>query len=202
MSKKLLGNLKNGRLFVVSAPSGTGKTTLVDRLCSEFDCVVRSVSCTSRPMRPGEREGVDYHFVTRKEFDTREKGGEFLESATVYEDKYGTLKETVDALLSEGKHVVLVIDTQGAARVQNKREVIRIFIAPPSLEELKERLLKRNTESREHLEERLSWAQKEIEKGKSYDYFIVNDDIDIAYEVLRSIFIAEENHIRRDNANK
>ena len=189
MSIKPQGNLEKGRLFVVSAPSGTGKTTLVKMLTDEFDAVVRSISCTTRKMRPGDKEGVDYHFVSREEFEKREKAGEFLESAAVYDDHYGTLKKTVAELQNQGKHVVLVIDTQGAEKVREKTEATLIFIAPPSLEELKRRLMNRNTESNSSIEERLSWAQEEIEKGKSYDYFIVNEDLQTAYEVLRSIFI-------------
>ena len=202
MSRKLLGNLEKGRVFVISAPSGTGKTTLVKMLCDEFDAVVRSVSCTTRKMRQGDKEGVDYHFVTQDEFAKKEKAGEFLESAAVYEDHYGTLKQSVTALQNEGKHVVLVIDTQGAEHVREKIRATLIFIAPPSLDELKRRLMDRNTDSSQTIEERLSWAREEIEKGKSYDYFIVNEDLKAAYEVLRSIFIAEEHHIRRNNAAK
>lgn len=201
MSRKPLKNLEKGRVFVVSAPSGTGKTTLVKMLCDEFDAVVRSISCTTRKMRPGDVEGVDYYFISKEEFDEKEKTGEFLESATVYEDFYGTLKQTVTALQDKGKHVVLVIDTQGGEQVRKKINATLIFIAPPSLNELKRRLKDRNTDSVQSIDERLSWARKEIEKGKTYDYFIVNDDLNEAYEVLKSIIITEKHHHRRNNAD-
>ena len=201
MSKQLLGNLERGHVFVISAPSGTGKTTLVKKLCDEFDAVVRSISCTTRKKRPGDVEGVDYHFISQEEFAAKEKGGEFLESAAVYEDRYGTLLQGVIALQDEGKHVILVIDTQGADLVRKKIPATFIFIAPPSLNELKRRLMDRNTDSATSIDERFSWAREEIEKGKTYDYLIVNDDLNVAYEVLKSIFIAEEHHIRRNNAD-
>lgn len=195
MSSKLLGNTKRGKLFVVSAPSGTGKTTLVKRLCDEFDAVVRTITCTTRKKRAGDVDGVDYHFLTKDAFEKREKAGEFLETATVYEDKYGTLKENVTSLLNGGKHVVLVIDTQGAEKVKKEMPATLIFIAPPSLEELKRRLMVRNTETSKNIDERLKWARGEIEKGRDYDYLIVNDDLESAYQILRSIFIAEEHHL-------
>ena len=195
MSKKLLGNREKGCVFVISAPSGTGKTTLVQTLCEEFDVIARSITCTTRKPRSNETEDVDYHFITAEVFQKRKEAGDFLESATVFEDQYGTLKQDVEKLQHEGKHVVLVIDTQGASQVREKIEATFIFIAPPSLEELKRRLETRNTDTRHSIEERLSWARKEIEKGREYDYFIINEDLAVVYPVLRSIFIAVEHHL-------
>src|SRR3972149_1153973 len=136
MKQKLLGNLKEGLLFVVSAPSGAGKATLVKMLCDEFDSVVKSVTCTTRKPRQGEIPDRDYHFVTREEFEKKKAAGAFLGWAQVFEDLYGTLKADVGALQKSGKHVILVIDTQGALQVLEKTPAVLIFIAPPSLEEL------------------------------------------------------------------
>ncbi|OGN68754.1 MAG: guanylate kinase [Chlamydiae bacterium RIFCSPLOWO2_02_FULL_49_12] len=197
MKQKLLGNLKEGLLFVVSAPSGAGKTTLVHMICEEFEAVVRCTTCTTRPPRSGEVEGKDYHFITAEEFQQKERAKEFLESAQVFNDRYGTLKEEVYREQKRGKHVILVIDTQGAFQLRGKIPAVFIFVAPPSLGELKRRLIVRKTENEKSIEERLSWAEREIEEGKKFDYFIFNEDLNLAYQVLRSIFIAEERHIRR-----
>ncbi len=197
MKQKLLGNALCGKLFVVSAPSGTGKTTLVERLCKEFPCVTRSISCTTREPREGEVDGVDYRFVTQEAFLDAQKRGDFLESARVFADLYGTLKRDVVQAQESGKHVVLVIDTQGAFSVKQSLPAITIFIAPPSMEELKRRLKERNTDKVHTIEERLSWAKREMERKGVYDYFVINDDLEIAYKVLKSIFIAEE-HRRSD----
>lgn len=178
---------------MLSAPAGTGKTTLVKRLSEEFPHVVQSVSFTSRKPRPDEKDGVDYHFVSGEEFERKLSAGDFLEHAKVYEDYYGTDRYTVEEKLSEGNSVFCVIDTQGARQLMGKIPAVYIFIFPPSLEELKTRLVKRKTESQKDIDERLSWASKEIEAGKHYQYHIVNDDLDKAYEQLRQIVIAEEN---------
>lgn len=192
---KLLGNLKRGIPFVLSAPAGTGKTTLAKRLYAEFPgVIVPSVSCTTRERRQGEVDGVDYHFLTEEAF--MQKGQEFLESAEVFGKRYGTLKSTVDGELKAGRHVLLVIDTQGAQHVRKQLEGVFIFIAPPSLAALRTRLEKRGSESPESLERRLSWAQQELEASKNYDYIVVNDDLEIAYSSLKSIIVAEEHRSR------
>lgn len=201
MSEKLLGNLAQGLVFVVSAPAGTGKTTLVRMLTEEFDCVVESVSCTTRSPRAGEVAGVDYHFLTQEEFQARVKQNDFLEYAEVFGHYYGTSKEYVKGMQKQGKHVVLVIDTQGAMKLQSQGfPAVFVFLSPPSLEELKERLVKRKTEDEETLQRRLSWAGQEMQLAKNYDYMIVNKDLKIAYGVLRSILIAEEH--KQKNINR
>jgi guanylate kinase len=192
---KLLGNLKEGRIFIISAPAGTGKTTLVEMLTKEFSSVVRSVTCTTRHPRPGEVEGRDYFFLTDKEFDEKLKKGDFLEHATVFGHRYGSSKEMIDKELKKGRHVVLILDTQGALWLKKKMEATFIFISPPSLEKLRERLLKRKTETQEKIEERIKWASHELEQITHYDYLIVNDDLEIAYTVLKSIFIAREHKL-------
>lgn len=192
----LLGRLKTGLVFVVSAPAGTGKTTLVRMLCKQFPCVVESVSFTTRPPRRNEIPGIDYHFISTEEFERKIQEGDFLEYAKVFNDYYGTSKKFVEQKRREGKHVILVIDTQGALQLKEKYSATFIFLSPPSLEELGNRLRSRQTESEAKIAERLAWAEREIQLISSYDYHIVNEDLSIAYEILKSILIAEENKIR------
>lgn len=194
---KLLGNLKKGLVFVISAPAGTGKTTLARMVTKEYACVTESISCTTRPPRIGEEEGKHYHFLTKEAFEAKIRSGDFLEYAEVFGHYYGTSKEFVLRQQEMGKHVILVIDTQGAMQLRGKFPAVFIFIAPPSIEELKMRLIKRKTENEESIHERLSWAKQEMTMAGKYDYNIVNDNLVIAYDVLRSILIAEEHKIRR-----
>ncbi len=197
MVAKILGNLTNGLVFIISAPAGTGKTTLVRMLINEFDCIAESVSCTTRKIRPGEIPGKDYIFLTDEEFEAKKDAGDFLEYAEVFEHSYGTSREYVEKQQATGKHVFLVIDTQGAMQLKEKQfPAIYVFLSPPSIEELKERLCKRQTETHEVIEKRLSWAEEEMEMARHYDYHIVNDDLDNAYTILRSIVIAEEHRMR------
>lgn len=197
LSKKVLGTKTSGLLFVVSAPAGTGKSTLVDRLLNEFpEEIAESCSSTTRTPRPGEVDKKHYEYSSIPEFEEKIERGEFLEHAKVFGNYYGTRKEEVDRLQSQGKHVVLVIDTQGAMQIMGKTPAIFIFISPPSFEELRSRLVKRRTEDEEKIQERLLWAKQEIALAPRYDYHIINDHLDVTYEVLRSIFIAEE-HRRR-----
>lgn len=196
--QKLLGSLSEGLVFVLSAPAGTGKTTLVRMLSQEFPCIVESVSCTTRPMRSGEAEGKDYHFLSQKEFEEKMGRGDFLEYAEVFGYHYGTSLSFVQEQQKRGKHVFLVIDTQGAMQLKkNHFSAIYLFLSPPSLEELRERLLKRKTESQEVIDTRLSWAKAELAMMENYDYHIVNDHLEQAYAILRSIVIAEEHRVRR-----
>lgn len=187
---------KRGLLFIISAPAGTGKTTLVKMLTDEFPHVVRSVTCTTRKPRPGEVNGVDYFFLTEEEFEKKLQKGDFLEHANVFGNHYGTSRTLVEKELDSGKHVILVIDTQGALQLKEKLKGIFIFISPPSLEELKKRLVKRRTETPELIEKRILWARHELEMISHYDYHIINDDLSVAYEALKSILIAEEDRIR------
>jgi len=196
MKKKVLGNLKRGLVFIISAPAGTGKTTLVRMLVKEFSNVIESVSCTTRPKREGEAEGRDYHFLSQADFEKKIKAGDFLEYAKVFGYYYGTSRTFVERELEKGRHVVLVIDTQGALELKEKIDATAIFLLPPSLEALKERLVSRKTESPESMAKRLEWAKHEISVSNKYDYTIVNDDLQVAYEVLRSILIAEEHRTK------
>ncbi|MEI8125155.1 MAG: guanylate kinase [Parachlamydiaceae bacterium] len=192
----LLGNLKHGLLFILSAPAGTGKTTLINMLNQEFPCIVPSLSSTTRQPRGEEINGVDYNFITKEEFLSRIEAGEFLEYVQLYGNYYGTSRVWVERRLDEGKHVVLVIDTQGAMLLAGKVNAIKIFVAPPSLEELERRLQLRKTETQEVIEQRLAWAKKELLAQQKYDYVVINDDLSMAYQILRSIFVAEEHRIR------
>lgn len=196
MANAVLGNLKKGLLFIVSAPAGTGKTTLVQMLTQEFSCVVASVSHTTRLPRTGEINGTHYHFVSEDEFTDRIEKGEFLEYVRLYDFYYGTSRLWMEEQLTNGKHVLLVIDTQGAMQLKGKLPFVSIFIAPPSFEELENRLAKRQTEDREIVAKRLKWAQEELALQYLYDYRIINDDLEVAYQILRSILIAEEHRLR------
>ncbi len=191
---RILGNLKKGLVFVVSAPAGTGKTTLVRMLIEEFPgAVVKSISCTTRPPRTGEIADYDYHFLSKEAFEAKIKAGDFLEYAEVFGHFYGTSKSEVLHQQNTGKHVILVIDTQGALRLKKEQfPAVYIFLKPPSLVELRERLFKRKTEADKHIEERLAWAEHEIDMAVNYDYQIINDSLNHAYDVFRSILIAEE----------
>lgn len=193
---KLLGSLNKGLIFVISAPAGTGKTTLVRMLRSEFDCVAESISYTTRKIRPKEMEGEDYHFISEHEFREKIANAEFLEYAEVFGNYYGTSKKEVESLQAKGKHVILVIDTQGAMQLKKFLSAVFIFLSPPNSEELKRRLHSRKSETHEMIQTRLSWSGEEIAKAKLYDYHIINENLKTAYEVLRSILIAEEHKNR------
>jgi guanylate kinase len=189
---ELLGGLKRGLVFVISAPAGTGKTTLVRMLRQEFPCVVESISFTTRQLRKNEIAGSDYHFISIPEFEKKIEEGEFLEYAKVFNNYYGTSRTFVESQQAMGKHVVLVIDTQGALQLMGSYNASFIFISPPSLEELGRRLNTRRADTLEVIQERLSWAGREMALADRYDYHIINDNLQTAYQVLRSILIAEE----------
>lgn len=184
--------MKRGLVFVISAPAGTGKTTLVKMLKEEFHHVVDSISFTTRPPRPNEVAGRDYNFITKEEFKEKIKEKEFLEYAEVFHQFYGTSRKYVESQQEKGKHVILVIDTQGALQLMNKFDAVYIFISPPSLEELMARLYRRKSEDDEAIKTRLSWAEKEMALAPKYNYHIVNDNLKVAYDALRAILIAEE----------
>jgi guanylate kinase len=192
----LLGNRERGLLFVISAPAGTGKTTLIQMLMQEFPHVITSISFTTRKPRPGEIPGEHYHFVTAEEFKRKIEQGDFLEFVQLYGDDYGTSKRWVEEQLSRGKYVILNIDTQGALQLKNKFPAVFIFILPPSVEELRQRLIHRKTEPEAVIEQRLAWAQREIELASCYDYNVVNENLVTAYQVLRSILIAEDHRLK------
>lgn len=183
---------KKGRLFVVSAPSGAGKTTLCEKLLKQLPGVVRSVSMTTRSKRPGEKEGKDYFFVDVDEFKEKIKRHEFIEYAKVFDNYYGTPVKFVKNNLNKNKDVVLTIDVQGALQIKKnfKKDCVFIFILPPSMRHLRKRLEKRKTDSVKVINQRLRVAKKELTFLKYYDYEVINDDIKTAFEELKAIFIA------------
>lgn len=178
------------RLIVVSAPSGAGKTTLCERLIAEFkEKIVLSISTTTRAIRPYEKEGTHYFFVSREEFQKRIDRGEFAEWAHVHKNLYGTARSTIDSNLKQGKHVLFDIDVQGAMnlRAQYGKRVLLVFIHPPSLEVLKERLTKRQDGTSTSIETRLQNAYNELEWSPKFDHQIVNDQLERAYGELKGI---------------
>lgn len=189
---------KEGKLFVVSAPSGAGKTTLCEKLILSLPDVLRSISMTTRSIRTGEVQGKDYFFVTEKEFNKKLKNNEFLEFAKVFDNYYGTPKKFVEKNLKGGKDVLLNIDVQGAMKIRKsfRKKAVFIFILPPSARDLKLRLFKRKTDSAFQIKQRLEVAKKELSYLKYYDYQIINDDIKTAFNQLVSIFIAERCRLR------
>ncbi len=187
-------------LFVISAPSGAGKTTLLKRVMANLPGLSFSVSHTTRKPRKGESEGVDYTFVNRRQFEEirdQEPSG-FLEWAEVHGNLYGTSRSGVAARFKKGDDVVLDIDVQGAHQVRETTDAVFIFIAPPSLEELAQRLQNRGTESEDTLALRLDNARRELTAAPEYDYLIVNDRLETAIDTLRAIIIAERSKRRRD----
>lgn len=183
---------KNGILFIISAPSGSGKTTLCSRLIDSLVGLGRSISMTTRPPRPGERDGIDYIFIEKDEFLKRSKKNEFLEWAKVFDEYYGTSKKHVKHLLAKRQDVVLNIDVQGAMKIKRLRmRSVYVFIMPPSVSMLKERLVSRSTDSKKEIAKRLKLVKKEISYMPRYDYVVINNKLESALESLRSIVIAE-----------
>lgn len=175
---------KQGSLVVLSAPAGTGKTTLARRLLSECDQLSQAISCTTRRPRPGEREGIDYFFTTQKRFLAAVEAGEFLEWVRLFGDYYGTLASQVRQLQSARKHVILVLDVRGALELKRRWSCLTVFIAPPSMSALESRLRARNTETPASLSIRLQRAHFELAQSALFDYTIVNDDLEVAYKSL------------------
>lgn len=188
--------MRRGLLFIVSAPSGTGKTTLAERLVRSVPNLVRSRSYTSRPPRAGEQDGVDYNFVDESRFAAMVAAGGFLEWAEVFGYRYGTGAEDTERHRLAGRDVVLVIDVQGAQKVRERGvNAVSIFVLPPSRGALEERLGRRAAADRTRLHGRLEAARREVAASGSYDYRIVNDDFDSCLAQLRSIVIAERSRV-------
>ena len=187
---------KLGDLIVLSGPSGVGKSTLVGKLREQLPNLEFSISCTTRAPRGTEQNGVEYYFLTREEFDKKRQNNEFIESADVFSNSYGTLKSEVIDRLKRGAQVVLDIDVQGALQIRKaaenddilKKTALFVMIAPPDLETLKTRLSGRATDSAEQVAQRLAKAQSELQNFRSYDYLVVNDDLEKAAAELLAVF--------------
>jgi guanylate kinase len=177
--------MKKGLIFVISAPSGAGKTTVIDKFLEDRDDFVISVSATTRPPRTGEVNGRHYYFHTVKQFRDLIKRGEFLEHAKILENYYGTPKEPVIRTTKTGKNVIMDVDIQGAKSLKKKiKDCVTIFIIPPSFEELENRLKNRRTDSAESIRKRLELGKKELKERKKYDYILINDSVENAVKNL------------------
>ena len=184
--------MRKGKTFIISGPSGVGKSTVLKALLEKRSDVYFSVSATTRSPRPGEEDGVHYHFMDANSFRQRIAADEFLEYAEYVGNFYGTPKKYVDEAMEQGKDVILDIEVQGAIQVCSKRpETVRIFIAPPSWEELERRLTERGTDSPEKVQKRLLRAKVEFQTAHTYDYFVINDTVEEAVAELDAIMTAE-----------
>jgi guanylate kinase len=185
---------RRGLMFVLSSPSGAGKTTLSRMLVAEAPGLQMSVSATTRPKRPGEVEGKDYYFVDQRRFDAMVANGELLEWATVFENRYGTPRAPVEAALSAGQDVLFDIDWQGTQQLRDRspNDVVSVFILPPSVQALEQRLHTRAQDSEQVIRGRMRKAGDEMSHFDAYDYIIVNDNIGIAFEAVKSILRAEQ----------
>ena len=190
--------MKSSILVVISGPSGVGKTTIIKAVLSRRNDVIFSVSCTTRPRRPGEVHGKDYFFITEQEFRAMIDKGEFLEWAEVHGYLYGTPRKFIEKAFKEGKSVLLDIDVQGALKVMETfKDGVFIFIAPPSIEDLEKRLRKRGTETEESLRRRIEDAKWELQNIDKFEYLIINRDLDEAIYDLDSIITAEGIKVNR-----
>ncbi|HKT79589.1 MAG TPA: guanylate kinase [Vicinamibacterales bacterium] len=189
---------RRGLLFIVSAPSGAGKTTLVEKLVERVEGLRLSRSYTSRAARTGEVDGVDYNFVTRQQFESMIAGREFLEWADVFGNFYGTSAADTERILAEGRDVVLVIDVQGARQVRRRGVgTSTVFVMPPSYEVLEQRLRGRSKDPEDAMQRRLRVSKEEVAAFEEYDYIVINDEVDAAVDRLRAIVLAERARLAR-----
>ena len=197
-----MSSRSRGLLFIVSAPSGAGKTTLVERLVEQTTHLKMSRSYTSRRAREGETDGVDYNFVSRERFEAMIAAGEFLEWAEVFGNLYGTSAADTERMLAEGNDVVLVIDVQGARKVRSRGiETTAIFVMPPSMDVLEQRLRGRSKDTEEAIQRRLQVARGEVAAFVDYEFVVVNDELTAAVDRLRSIVVAQRSRLRRMRAD-
>lgn len=193
---------RKGLLLVVSGPSGAGKGTICKALLNKNDQIKLSVSATTRKPRNGEVHGVNYFFIEKEEFTRMLENGEFLEHAQIYDNFYGTPKAAIIECLEKGQDVILEIEMQGARQIKEVYpEGVFIFVLPPSLEELKSRIVGRGTETQEEIEKRFSCAFEEINQIVNYDYFIVNEDIEKSVNDVEAIILSEKNKVTRYKNN-
>lgn len=193
------GIARRGLMVVISSPSGAGKSTIARQLLSDTDMNLSlSVSVTTRERRPSEIDGVHYHFITKREFERRRDNDELIEWAEVHGNFYGTLRQTAEEALADGKDMLFDIDWQGAEQLQAKMpaDVVSIFILPPTMRELQNRLNRRAEDTADVIETRLQNARFEIQKWSKYDYIVINEDLQRSYAGIKGIIIAER--LRRD----
>jgi guanylate kinase len=185
---------RRGLMFVLSSPSGAGKTTLSRMLVAKTPALQMSVSATTRPMRPGEVEGKDYYFVDQRRFDAMIANGELLEWATVFGNRYGTPRAPVEASLAAGHDILFDIDWQGTQQLRSRspNDVVSVFILPPTVAALEQRLHTRAQDSEDVIRGRMKKAGDEMSHFDAYDYIVVNDNIGIAFEAVKSILRAEQ----------
>jgi guanylate kinase len=190
---------RRGLMFVLSSPSGAGKTTLSRMLIDENPDLKMSVSVTTRPIRPGEVDGRDYHFIDQKKFDEMVAENELLEWASVFDNSYGTPRAPVEAALAMGRNVLFDIDWQGTQQLRGRspKDVVSVFILPPSVQALEQRLHTRAQDSDEVIRGRMKKAGDEMSHFDAYDYIVVNDNIGIAFESVKSILRAEQLKLER-----
>jgi guanylate kinase len=190
---------RRGLLFVLSSPSGAGKTTISKKLLAADPEIGLSISATTRPMRPGEVDGKDYHFIDVPKFKDMVANGEFLEWAHVFDNRYGTPRAPVEAMLEAGKDVLFDVDWQGAQQLYQEAgpDVVRVFILPPSMEELERRLRGRGTDSDDVINGRMARAANEISHWDAYDYVLVNDDVESCFDKVCAILKSERMKRRR-----
>ena len=189
--------MRRGKTFIICGPSGVGKGTVVSRLLAQDPTLYFSVSATTRPPRPGEEDGIHYHFLSQEQFQHWIREDAFLEYAEFVGNYYGTPKKYVDEAMAAGRDVILDIEIQGADQVHRKRpDAVRIYVAPPSWEALERRLIGRGTEDMERVRRRLERGKQEFAAAREFDYFVINDTVDRAVEEIHAILCAE--HCRPD----
>ena len=196
---------KKGMMFVLSSPSGVGKTTLTKKLAENNSQFAISISHTTRKPRPNEIDGKDYYFVTQEEFDVLIKKNDFYEFANIFDNNYGTHKETVIKLLSQGKDVLFDIDWQGTLQLKKIRNlnIVCIFILPPNIKVLRDRLLNRHNGQEKLIEKRMNKFNEELSHWNQYNYVVTNDDLNICYEKIKSIIASEKKGIKlKQNYNE
>ena len=186
-----------GMMFVLSSPSGAGKTTLTKKLAENNSNFVISISCTTREPRPNEEDGRDYHFIDKKKFDLLIKNNDFFEHAKIFDNYYGTLKAPVLKLLSQEKDVLFDIDWQGTQQLKNIKNLalVTFFILPPNMRTLKSRLLKRHQGQEKLIQQRMEKFNEEVSHWKDYNYIVINDDLEICYKKILDIIESEKEGI-------
>lgn len=190
---------KKGTVFIFSAPSGAGKTTIASRVAGNFPSIHVGISHTTRKPRRTERDKAEYFFVSEELFLKMEKEGKFLETANVHGNLYGTSKNEVVPYIEEGKDVVLDIDVQGAKQIREKIEVVAIFILPPNIEELMRRLVNRDTDREEDIKRRIRNSKEEVREAYEFDYLVVNNNLEKAVDDVMGIILSERMKVRRNS---